>query len=163
MDAQIWIICQIIIDIIMVAILLWLGKLHSKRQMPWQSFEAAIQESETVLSEMKQIGQVLEKNLEEKKDLTHHILEQLDQGLKRAEERYQQICKIILKPDTTLTDQPVPLKDTNHTMSSINALLRKGLSKEEIAQHLGISVGEIELLLKLQPSNDSSRLKRREV
>jgi hypothetical protein len=163
MDAQTWIICQIIIDIIMVAILLWLGKLHSKRKMPWQSFEAAIHKSETVLSEMKQIGQLLEKNLDEKKDLTHHILEQLDQGLKRAEERYQQICKIILKPDTTRTDQASPSKDTNHTIFSINALLRKGLSKEEVAQHLGISVGEIELLIKLQPSKESSSLERREV
>ena len=163
MDTQVWVIFQIIIDIIMVAILLWLGRLHSKRQLPWQSFEMAIQKSETVLSEMKQIGQVLEKNLKEKKDLTHHILEQLDQGLNRAEERYQQICKIILKPDTTPIDQPAPLKDTNHTMSSINALLKKGLHKEEIAQHLGISVGEIELLLKLQPSKDNPKLIRGKV
>ncbi|MBW1861661.1 MAG: hypothetical protein JRJ02_04730 [Deltaproteobacteria bacterium] len=163
MDAQIWVICQIIIDIIIVALLLWLGKLHLKRRMPWQSFEAAIRKSETVLSEMKQIGLVLEKNLEEKKDLSRYILEQLDQGLKRAEERYQQICKIIQKPGEGLADQSVPLKDTTHTLSSINALLGKGFPKEEIAQHLGISVGEIELLLKLQPSNDRSKLRRSEV
>jgi len=103
------------------------------------------------ISEMRTISHELEQNLQEKKDLSRDILKHLEQGLRRAEKSCEQIRTTIPKPDPSLSDQPDPRTDTNQTRSSVKALLGKGLPKGEIARHLGISVGEIELLLKLQP------------
>jgi hypothetical protein len=156
MEAHSWIIGQIIIDIIMAALMLWFIRFHFKKKRPGQDIGAAFREPEIILSEMRQISRTLEKNLEEKKELSRHILGQLDDGLKRAEERYQQIQKIVQGYSTNLTYQPDILKDARQARSSVNALLAKGLSRKEIAQHLGISMGEIELLLKLQTSISGS-------
>ena len=149
MDAQFWVIGQIIIDVIMVALLFWFARLQFRKQPPWQEFKAVIEKSESILSEMEQLGQGLEKNLAEKKKLSRHILEQLDQGLTRAQRNYEQIQKVLLETTNPLSDRAVPAKDREHTASSIKALLAKGLTREEIAQHLGISVAEIELIIKL--------------
>ena len=149
MDAQFWIIGQIIIDVIMVALLLWFARLQFRKQAPWQEFKAVIEKSESILSEMEQLGQALEKNLSEKKKLSRHILEQLDQGLARAQRNYEQIQKVLLETTNPLRDRAVPAKDNKHTVASIRTLLTRGLSREEIAQHLGISVQEIELMIKM--------------
>ena len=157
METQIWIISQIFIDIVMIALLLWFVRLHRKRGVSWKDFEVETRKSESILSEMRQIGQSLEQNLEVKKELSRHILNQLDQALKRAEESYKQIYKIIPKTGITPTDRPFPAKETDQTRASINGLLEKGKSREEIAKNLGISVGEIELFLKLSPQNNNSK------
>ncbi len=149
MDAQLWIIGQIIIDVIMVALLLWFAWLHLRKQPTWQEFKSVIEKSESILSEMGQLGQALEKNLSEKKKLSRHILEQLDQGLIRAQRNYEQIQKVLLDTTNPLGDRAVPAKDNERMVSSIKALLSKGLEREEIAQHLGISVQEIELIIKM--------------
>ena len=149
MDAQFWIIGQIIVDVIMVALLLWFARLQFQKQPPWQDVKAVIEKSESILSEMEQLGQALEKNLSEKKKLSRHILEQLDQGLIRAQRNYEQIEKVLLKTTNPLSDRAVPAKDNERTVSSIKALLTNGLSRDEIARHLGISVQEIELIIKL--------------
>ena len=150
METQIWIIGQIAIDLLMVMLLLWFLKSQKRGQMTWQDQEAVIQKSAAILSEMQEISRSLEKNLEEKKALSRHILEQLDQGLKRAEESYHQLSGIILKSGNTLPRQG-SVTDNSNTRSSVLALLEKGLTREEIGRHLGISVGEIELMLKLKP------------
>jgi hypothetical protein len=149
MDAQFWIIGQIMIDVIMVALLFWFARLQFRKQPPWQEFKAVIEKSESILSEMEQLGQALEKNLAEKKKLSRHILEQLDQGLTRAQRNYEQIQKVLLETTNPLSDRAVPAKDNERMVSSIKTLLAKGLARQEIAQHLGISVAEIELIIKL--------------
>lgn len=151
METQFWIIGQIGVDVIMVALLLWFLRIQNRRQMTWQDHEAVIQKSVSILSEMREISVNLERNLEEKKALSQHILEQLDQGLKRAEESYRQISEIIPKSGHPGLSRKQAADDSTHTRSSVLALLEKGLSKEEIGRHLGISVGEIELMLKLNP------------
>ncbi|MBW2609904.1 MAG: hypothetical protein JRC68_06135 [Deltaproteobacteria bacterium] len=158
MEAHSWIIGQIIIDIIMLSLILWFIRFHFKRNIPGQDIGVTFQEPEAILSEMRQISRTLEKNLEEKKELSRHILRQLDEGLKKAEDRYQQIQKIIREYSTNSAYQPGILKDARQARSSVNALLAKGLSRKEIAQHLGISAGEIELLLKLQAHTPDSVL-----
>ena len=149
MDAQFWIIGQIFIDVIMVALLFWFARLQFRKQPPWQEFKTVIEKSETILSEMEQLGQALEKNLAEKKKLSRHILEQLDQGLVRAQRNYEQIQKVLLETTNPLNDRTLPANANQRTVSAIKTLLTKGLSREEIAQQLGISVSEIELTIKL--------------
>jgi len=149
MDSQIWIIPQMVIDILLVALLLWSVKSQHAQQKSHQELETVFQKSEHILSEMRQISQSLDKNLEQKKELSRHILSQLDEGLKRAEASYQQLSKIMRKPVTSLEPDPMDFRDSSSVRSSVKALLAKGLSKEEIAQYTGLDQGEIELMLKL--------------
>lgn len=150
METDVWIIGQIVIDIIMMCIIFWFVRSHYKKQLTLQNHETAMQKSEAVLSQMREISLVLERNLEEKRALSRDILEQLDQGLKRAEKAYLQISKIIPKAGGPLSKPNHTAQDTDHISSSIKTLLEKGLSKGEISQHLGVSVGEIDLLIKLR-------------
>ena len=155
MKTQIWIISQIAIDVIMVLVLFWFMRLQRRRQLDWQEQEQVIEKSEAILSEMRDISRSLEKNLEDKKELSRRILDQLDQGLKRAEESYHQISEMIPHSGSNRMQQQSPVQQREHTRSSVLTLLEKGLTKEEIARHLNISVGEIELLIKLDSARNN--------
>jgi hypothetical protein len=98
---------------------------------------------------MEQLGQALEKNLAEKKKLSRHIMEQLDQGLVRAQRHYEQIQNVLLETTNSFNDRTPPANANERTVSAIKTLRKKGLSRKEIAQQLGISVSEIELMIKL--------------
>jgi DNA-binding NarL/FixJ family response regulator len=106
---------------------------------------------------MRRLSEGLEANLKEKKDLSQHILEQLDQGLKKAQETSGELSKIMLKAGSLLADPSQSQGTSSHTRSAVESLLAKGLTREEVAKHLGISGGEIDLLLKLRPARDRSK------
>ena len=150
MEPNTWIIGQIIIDSILAGLLIWFVISHYKQRKPSNDLSTAFQKSEIILLEMDRISRALEKNLEEKKDLSQQILGQLDEGLQRADECRQQLQKIIRRCSTRMDHPSGLIKDTGRIRTSIKALLARGLSKEEVARHLAISVGEIELLLKIQ-------------
>lgn len=151
MAPQVWIGIQVFIDLVMVGLLLWFLRAYGRNQASWQDHETAMQKAQVILEEMKEISRVLEVNLKEKKELSARILAQLEQGLKRAEECSVQISKILPGSGRPLGGSPDPTRDAERTRASVDALLSKGVPREEIAQHLGLSVGEIELLLKLRP------------
>ncbi|MFC1891142.1 hypothetical protein ACFLZT_02000 [Thermodesulfobacteriota bacterium] len=150
MEAHSWIIGQIIIDIIIGGSLLWFLKSHHKERKPGQELRDALLESETLLSEIRQISISLDKNLEEKRELSRRILGQLDEGLGKAAKSYQQLQKLLRDYGTSLPPQNGALDNTEKARASVNGLLAKGLSKEDISRHLGIPLGEMELLLKFQ-------------
>jgi len=154
MEPQVWIGIQVFIDLVMVGLLVWFLRSYGKRQTSWQDHEAAMQKAQDILAEMKEISRVLEANLKEKKELSANILAQLEQGLNRAEACSVQISKILPRTGRPVAASPDATRDAEHTRASIDALLSKGLPREEIAQHLGISVGEMELLLKLRPRQE---------
>ena len=56
MEANSWIIYQVIIDIIMAVLLLWFIFFQYRRKSPHQDFETAFHKSEAILSEMRQIS-----------------------------------------------------------------------------------------------------------
>ena len=151
MDTQIWIIGQILVDVIMVGLLVWFVRFHYRRRTEWRSYEMVIHKSETILREMEKISHVLEKNLEEKKELSRNIMEQLDQGMTRAQDAYRQISGVIPKSSHALEQYSTPSRSRENLRSSIRVLMQKGLSREEAAHHLNISVSEIDLLLKWPP------------
>ncbi|MBW1720719.1 MAG: hypothetical protein JRH13_07450 [Deltaproteobacteria bacterium] len=156
METQVWFVLQIVLDLVMVVLLLWFLKFQSKRRISWREQEALINRSESILSEMKEISRALEENLEEKRILSKRILERLDQGLKRAEESCKQITELLPKTGSGISGNSGSLEMGRRERDSIRSLLKRGLSKEEIARHLGISVGEIELMLKLDPERTES-------
>jgi hypothetical protein len=157
MAPQVWIGIQIFIDLVMVGLLVWFLRTYGRRQTSWQDHESVLRKSQVILEEMKEISGVLEANLKEKKELSARILAQLEQGLNRAEACSVQISRILPQPGRPAAASPDPIRDAERTRASVDALLAKGVAKEEIARHLGLSVGEIELLMKLRPLKERSR------
>jgi len=77
-------------------------------------------------------------------------LDQLEETVERAEET----CERIKNASKDIGANPgrsknIP-KSSDQIRSSVKALIAKGLPREEIAQHLGMSVDEIDLMIKLQ-------------
>ena len=99
---------------------------------------------------MRSISDDLEMNLREKKEISRALLEQLDRTLRRAEESHRQLSKIASVSSNGFTrDTSILAEDTDQLRSSVDSLLDKGFSKEEIAKDLGVSIGEIDLLVRL--------------
>ena len=150
MDAQTWVIGQIVIDVIMVSVLLCFLRLYSRGQLSWKNHTAVLNKSEELLSDMRSISDDLERNLREKKEISRSILEQLDHSLRRAEESHRQLSKIASVSSSGVSRETSFVEDdADQLRSSVASLLDRGLSKEEIAKDLGISIGEIDLLIRL--------------
>jgi hypothetical protein len=166
MSPYTWITSQLFIDVVMAGVLLWFIRYYYKREKPEQNYEAAFLRAEKILSEMDRISIGFERNLEEKKRLSRQIIDQLDAGLQKADVCHQQLEKMVLHSDSIINHAPPLSKDTNQVCQSVKALLDRGLTKEEASRHLEISIGEIDLLLKLKghdtedrslPQNDTER------
>jgi len=150
MEIQDWIMTQMAIDLVIVCVLLWFIRLNFKAKKKDNELDDAFRKSEGILAEIRELSLNLDKNLEEKRKLSRMILEQLDETLNNAEDaclRVKNAAKDLgAAPDRSKT---VP-KNTDQIRSSVKALLSKGLPRAEIAHHLGMSLDEIELLIKLQ-------------
>lgn len=148
---------QILIDLIILTLLIWLIKISGNRAKPKSSNIDDFQMPDVLVKEMREISEALDKNLEQKKILSHDILTRLNDGLEQAEAYAKKIEKINEAHGFQeaygfqLREKGSDSKDREQTRSSIQALISKGFSREEIARHLGITLGEIELLIKLQP------------
>ena len=148
MTPPIWIGVQLLLDLLMVALLVWVLRSFSRQRASWNRHEAAIQRAESILVEMREISRTMEANLQEKKELSHRILSEMDLELKKAEESYTRISALLPRSQPESSPRPESLE---RTRASVRALTEKGLSKDEISRHLGISVGEVELIAKLFP------------
>jgi hypothetical protein len=151
MTPQLWIGVQVLLDILMVVLLVWFLRSFSRHQASWSEHDAAIQKADSILVEMREISRTLENNLKEKKELSHRILTRMDEELKRAEDSYNRISALLPKSPNETSGRTDP--GDSSTRASVNALIERGIPKEEIARQLGISVGEVELILKLFPKS----------
>ncbi len=149
MDIKLWIIVQIAIDIIMVAVLVWVIS-SNRRQKGSEPEEAPdMGRPEALLAEIKEITRHLEENLEQKRELSRRLLGRMDETLARAEERYQQFSRLLDQADRVSKGDNYSEARERDKSGSIRELLDQGMTKNEVARHLGISVGEIDLFLKL--------------
>jgi hypothetical protein len=150
MNIQAWIIGQIAIDLLMAGVLIWLITSGNRRRTrEAEERQNAVEKAEEILAQMNAITRDLDKNLEEKRELTARLLGRLEESLERAELRYEKINGLSDHDDLASKRDTVSLSETRHATKSIRSLLNKGLSKEEVARHLNISIGEIDLFLKL--------------
>lgn len=154
MTPQVWIGVQVFIDLVMAGLLVWFIRTYGRRGTSWQDHEEAARKAQVILEEMRGISRILEANLKEKKELSARILAELEEGLNKAEACSLQLSKILPRTGLAATGSPDPARDAERTRASVDALLAKGLPREEVAHHLGLSVGEMELLLKLRPPGE---------
>jgi len=138
------------IDLLMAAVLIWLVVSGNRRRArETEEQRDASEKAEAILAEIREITQDLDRNLEEKREITNRLLGKLEEGLERAERRHEQLTGLHEGDETGEVRDSVSLHQTHRANKSIRSLLQKGLSKEEVARHLGLSMGEIELFLKL--------------
>ena len=161
MGIQTWIIGQIVIEIIIILLILWFLKSHFAEKKKNSELSSIFEEPERILAEMRNLTRQLDKNLEEKKEISKKMLGQLEDILKKADQSYSQLQNIVKEYSSSPVHTFNSEQDSHRIRTSVNDLLKRGFSNEEIAQQLGISVSEIELLLKLQnrqigkPANNS--------
>ena len=152
MEIQTWVIGQTAIEIVIIFLLLWFIKSHLAMRKKNSDLSALFEKPEQILVEMRELTRQLDKNLEEKKEISNKMLGQLDDILEKADQSYNQLQSIIKEYSSKPVHSHNSEHDSRRVRTSVNDLLKQGLSKQEIAQQLGISVGEIELLIKLQNS-----------
>jgi Trp operon repressor len=150
MEIQTWVIGQAAIEIIIIFLLLWFIKSHLAMRKKNTDLGEIFEKPEQILAEMRELTRQLDKNLEEKKEISNKMLKQLDEILDKADQSYHQLQNIIKEYSSRPFHSFDSENDSLRVRSSVNDLLKKGISKQEIAQKLGISIGEIELMLKLQ-------------
>lgn len=150
MEVKIWIIGQLAVDVVMLAILVGVLHLHWKRRIAFEGFQAVLTQSEGLLSEMLKISGSLERNLEEKKGLTSALLTDLDTRIVQAQEASQRIQQMLVRWEKDLATGSWGGTARGPSRETIDALLSKGLTREDISRHFGVSVGELELILKLR-------------
>ena len=148
MEIQTWIIGQTAIEVIIIFLMLWFLRSHFAMRKKNSELNSFFEQPERILAEMRELTRQLDKNLEEKKEISKKMLGQLEDILKRADRSYNQLQNL-LKEYSSRPSSHHPEHDSSRIRISVNDLLKHGLSKEEIARELGISVGEIELIIKL--------------
>lgn len=142
---------QILIDLIILIFLGWLIRISGNRVKPEGTTANDFHLPEALVKEMREIAADLDENLKQKRALSQDMLTRLDQRIEQAEAYIGQIEKINEAYEHQLRKRVPHFSDKDQTRSLIQSLLSKGCSREEIARHLGVSLGEIELLIKLQP------------
>jgi hypothetical protein len=150
MDIQNWIMAQMGIDLVIVVVLLWFIRSNTKGKRPDNDLDEKIRKSEAVLVQMRELSLSLERNLEEKRRQSLTTLDQLEEAVEHAEKSYESIKNAARDIGATSGRSKNTAKSSDQIRSSVKALIAKGMSREEIAQHLGMSVDEIDLLIKLQ-------------
>jgi hypothetical protein len=159
MEIQNWIIVQMVLDLFIACVLLWLLRLNMKSKGADNEQDEMFRKSQGILAEMRALSLSADRNLEEQERRSRMILEDIDEAIRRAED----IC-IRLNDSTkdlganTERSKNVP-KNSDQVRTSVKALIAKGLSREEIAQHLGMSVDEIDLLIKLHSHSGQEKKK----
>lgn len=160
MELQTWILAQILIEILIVILVLWFIRSHLALRKKNENLSILFRDPENILMEMKELTRRLDQNLEEKKELSGRILGQLNEVLEKADDSYKRLQGIIKEYSSSSLRNIKAEQESNKVRTSVNNLLEKGLSREEIARNLGISVSEIELLIKLQNHNAKGKTAR---
>ena len=150
MQEQYWVIAQLSIDIFMLALLVVLLKNVSRKRGTAVNSDSMYLQPENLLKEMKQISEILEKNLEEKRTLTRNIITELETLLSDAEGASLRLEGLMDRWERSRLSNKNRLSDTERLKKSASALLEKGVAKKEIARRLDVPLGELELMLKLQ-------------
>jgi hypothetical protein len=150
MQEQYWVIAQLAIDIFMLALLVVLLKIMSRKRGTAATPDSVYLQPENLLKEMKQISETLEKNLEEKRTLTRNIITELEALLSDAEGASLRLEGLMDTWKRSSLSDKNRISDTERLKKSARALLEKGLAKKEIARRLDVPLGELELMLKLQ-------------
>lgn len=150
MELKALVIVQFILDLIILGILLLLGRFYLSRKAMAADFQDAMEKSMALIKEMEALGESLQAILEEKRELTNRLMEDLDVKLHKAQLIRDEIKKVT---DKSIGNDAQPGRQegkTAATRTAIEKLLAKGLSKEEVAKHLGLPTGEVELIMKLK-------------
>jgi hypothetical protein len=150
MDTHLWIIGQIVIDLIILFFLVATFRLYHKRHLSMEKFQVASQKWEGLLAEMRRITTSMEQNLGEKKRLTQDLLAELDRRMVEADRASVHLRDALLLWERRTAEPEAGELHDDSTRRSIKTLSAQGLDKQEIAKKLKVPVGEVDLMLKLQ-------------
>ncbi len=155
MEVKFWVISQLAIDVALLGVIVMLLRARFAKNNPTERGEVQ-EEVSSLIQELNNLGGVLERNLEEKKRLTDTIVGELDKRLEQAEEIAERLGTLLEAYKTQHQQNQARQRAMMETRKTIETLLAEGLSKEQISKRLSLPVGELDLILKLQPSPSTS-------
>jgi len=156
MEFKTLVIGQFVLDLIILGILILLGRLHLNRKAVAADFNRAMERSMSLIKEMESLGESLQGILEEKREITRKLIEDLDARLQRAQVIRDEIKSVMDKSRGSLGSGRTHER-MSVTGELIEKLMAKGLSKEEVARRLGLTTGELELIMKLKGPGKKKR------
>ena len=149
MEFKALVIGQFVLDLIILGILILLGRFYLNRKAVVADFNRTVEKSMALIKEMEALGESLQGILEEKREITRRLIEDLDSRLQKAQVIRDEIKRVTDKSTGSAGSERADVK-ISATRELIDKLLAKGLSKEEVAKHLGLPAGELELIMKLK-------------
>lgn len=155
-DLRILVTGQFILDLVILGVLIVLGRLYFNRKAATADFQAAMNKAMTLIREMEELGESLEKILGEKRELINRLMTDLDTRLTKAQVISEEIKKITSMPIHGGGHSQKSNKKIAATRKLIETLQGQGLSKDDICKRLGLPSGELELIMKLNSSPDKS-------
>jgi hypothetical protein len=150
-----WVAGEIMVNLVVLALISYvIFRLRQRRIEAEPAIEA---NSLSIVKDIQQLQEDLEKNLSEKRTLTRKILTRLEHRLASAEELSRNLEGLLaqaekLNPGASwLNDSTV-----DNRRATVMALGSKGISANEIASMLRLPLAEVTLMLKLQKDSRSA-------
>jgi predicted RecB family endonuclease len=150
METTTWVLGQVILDIVIFFLLVILLVNQRRHGITFQDFQSASEKSRVLVSEMLQISEALEENLKEKRELSRQLVSSLDNRVSKAEEASVRLAKLVQRHEEAPPPTGNPARDYKRLRASAGAMAAKGFSKKEIAGHLDVPMGELDLILRLK-------------
>ena len=110
-----------------------------------------------LIKQMEALGESLQSILEEKRELTNRLIEELDFRLHEAQLITDEIKRVTSRQRGINAESIRQERRHASTLRTIEQLLAKGLSKEEVARRLGLATGELELIMKLKGATETNK------
>lgn len=146
---------QIIIDIaFFVVILLLLRQLNKRMARKPGADDAAVAEFKKLVTDSQNSTDLFLRTVQESEERLNKLARQLDNREKRI--------VILIEKAESLIQQMASQQDKAESVGSggekyeqIVRMVRQGLSQEEVSKRLGITMGEIDLVVELEKARDT--------
>jgi transcriptional regulator len=149
---EFWVIVQVVVDLLLIILFIGFARQlkASRAKRVWSGTDPLPQVLEPLLKEAEKVAGQFEAQLKQKQHLIRRLNEHLDNRiislnllLSRAE-----VCLASHDNESKETDRPQ--RHVYDLQQEIIALGAKGLDSQEIANRMGISKGEVTLVLELK-------------
>lgn len=149
---EFWVIVQVVVDLFLIILfVVFVKQLRASRvKRAWSGADSLPQVLEPLLQEAEKVAGQFETQLKQKQDLIRRLNEHLDN-------RIISLNLLLTRAEACLASDDKESKETNRAQThvydlqqEIMALGAKGLAPQEIASRMGISIGEVTLVLELK-------------
>ncbi len=135
---------QIALNVILIVLLVFMASKRFKAEERMKNFLSSFEE---IGKEQEKISREFQKNIEEKRQILIELTTKLEDQITEARNIIERLEWLLRKSQEIEREPEFVTKNPEH--EQIINLARKGFSPQAIAQHIGKSIGEVELVINL--------------